>query len=220
MLKFLHATNWRQEGQANLIGLIAECVSDFATTAASSKQTILSVVRAVTNAQKSLRNSSKDRETFRPQLFDKARHVIKFHDDWESSLNEQSTFSHPKSITIDTVSLDDGEIPFCDDGQTIWVAFNCMISLSSSLYILSLEKKTIMKSILECTFAPTMAVLQHFLKRFPHERYIRESVLKGFKNLADVCIPLSSEDGLHSEALLKCLCRLSLPNWGKVEPNW
>lgn len=221
LLKYLHASHEMCKDQTNIVGLIAECVSDFATTAACNKASILSVIRAVSFRQtQNLDDSDKNKDTLYPQIFARARHITKSYDDWESSLNEQnSTFFHSNDAA-DASSFDEDEIPFCDDGEAIWIAFNCTLSLSSSMHNIALKDTPQIQSLLECSFAPTMAALQHFLKRFPSENYIRNKVLDGFKHLAETCIPVGIKDGLHSEALIKSLCRLSLPNWGKIEANW
>ena len=220
MLKFLHLSYDHICDKTKLVSLIAECLSDFATTAASNKSSILSVARVVSFRQENgWDESGEGQDILHPQIFARARNITNLYDDWESSLNEQNA-NFSNQISMDMASFDECQIPFCDIGEAIWVAFNCTLSLSSSLHQISLDKSPEMKSLIGNSFPPTLTALHHFLKRFPSETYIRNTVLMGFENLAGTCIPFASEDALQSEALVKSLCVLSLPTWGNMESNW
>lgn len=219
MMKFLYSSDVTQKDQKNLVATIAETVSDFATTASSNKSGILSVVRTVSSRIDEISNSSATSNVIlQPLIFGRASQINTLYDDWESSPSIDASLIQPNGP--DTHVFDENQIPFCDDGEAIWLAFNCILSLSSSMRTLSSELAPQIQFLVKYSFAPIMAVLQHFLKRFPSENYILNRVLTGFKDLVDTCIPLRCEDGLHSEALIKTLCSLSLPNWGKMEGNW
>eukprot|EP00934_Nitzschia_sp_Nitz4_P005997 Nitzschia sp. Nitz4//scaffold6_size259037//98458//103848//NITZ4_001067-RA/size259037-processed-gene-0.68-mRNA-1//-1//CDS//3329556872//5987//frame0 len=64
--------------------------------------------------------------------------------------------------------------------------------------------------LVEAAFAPSLAVLQHFLKRFPASGIIVEQVLTGYFALSTS----SLDHPLIRRALLTSLCKLSLPQWG------
>lgn len=66
------------------------------------------------------------------------------------------------------------------------------------------------KAILETAFAPSLAVLQHNLKRFPASGTIVKRSLEGYFSLAKLSVQIP----VLRQALLASLCRLSLPQWG------
>jgi hypothetical protein len=76
------------------------------------------------------------------------------------------------------------------------------------------DRSAVILALLEETFAPTLATLQHYLKRFVGSRDLVQLALKGYAGLANICIPLRDEAALQRKALLTSLCKLSLPNWG------
>mmetsp|Transcript_41639 Transcript_41639/g.46396 ORF Transcript_41639/g.46396 Transcript_41639/m.46396 type:complete len:1796 (+) Transcript_41639:255-5642(+) len=88
-------------------------------------------------------------------------------------------------------------------GDTLWVGFNALL-----LMIDQLEEK-----VLAQTFAPSLSVLQHYLKRFPASGTIVERSLEGYFSLAKV----SLNSKLLRGALLSSLCKLSLPQWGRKD---
>mmetsp|Transcript_15630 Transcript_15630/g.20886 ORF Transcript_15630/g.20886 Transcript_15630/m.20886 type:complete len:1566 (+) Transcript_15630:106-4803(+) len=82
------------------------------------------------------------------------------------------------------------------------------------------------KLLINGSFAPSLAVLQHFLKRFPGSSIITKRTLMGYVCLANASIPMmmtirrnyEEEDGmkeLRRKAILSSLCKLSLPCWGR-----
>ena len=72
------------------------------------------------------------------------------------------------------------------------------------------------ESALEAGFAPSLSVLQHYLKRFPSSSLIVKRALSGYTSLARVT--LESGDLLR-RALLSSLCKLSLPRWGECDAS-
>jgi hypothetical protein len=96
-------------------------------------------------------------------------------------------------------------------GETIWISLQGILRIAECMYTLDNVKPT-----LEQTFAPSLAVLQHVLKRCIGSSDLVQLALRGYVNLADVCIPNSAT---HRRALLMSLCKLSLPTWGKRDPS-
>jgi len=86
-------------------------------------------------------------------------------------------------------------------GNTVWTGLNALLIMIDHLD----------ESILEQTFAPSLSVLQHYLKRFPASGEIVAMSLKGYFSLAKVCL----NDTILRGALLSSLCKLSLPQWGR-----
>jgi hypothetical protein len=86
-------------------------------------------------------------------------------------------------------------------GDALWTGLNAILKT-----IESLDDET----VLEIAFAPSLAVLQHCLKRFPASGTIVKRSLEGYFSLAKVSLSVP----LLRQALLTSLCRLSLPQWG------
>jgi hypothetical protein len=97
----------------------------------------------------------------------------------------------------------------CSMGEALWLAFHCILRLIQSVGAQSIEG----------CFAPSLAVLQHYLKRFPGSNTIVQCTLEGYLGLADVAVPVTSGRALLRQALLASLCKLSLPSWGKHDPS-
>lgn len=223
MLKSLKTSLDIQRPNATLIAVIAEAVSSFATIAASNKSSILSVVSVVSerkdqNWDNSVKGNDKT-SILQPQIFARARNITKFYDDWESSPTENNfnTFNAENNPSVDRLLSDkNSSIPYCNEGEAIWIAFNCTLSLASSLRELSTEDSGEIHSLVEIAFAPSLSVLQHFLKRFPAQNEIRAKALDGYRDLAAASIPLSSvHNEVQIEALFKSLCKLALPGQGQ-----
>lgn len=89
----------------------------------------------------------------------------------------------------------------CHMGESLSIAVSCIFLIAK---------------ISNDAFVPTLAVLQHFLKRFPGSNTITEKTLVAYAHLARV---IQTESVLQSNALLASLCKLSLPSWGKQDSN-
>lgn len=90
-------------------------------------------------------------------------------------------------------------------GEAVWTGFNGVLKIIEHLEQESLEQ----------AFAPLLAVLQHYLKRFPASGTIVNKALEGYFALARVSLKLS----LIRRALMTSLCKLSLPQWGTQDPT-
>ena len=90
-------------------------------------------------------------------------------------------------------------------GDAVWTGFNTILKIIEHLDPCSLEQ----------AFAPSLAVLQHYLKRFPASGTIVNRALEGYFLLAKVSLDLP----LIRRALLTSLCKLSLPQWGTQDPT-
>eukprot|EP00533_Pseudo-nitzschia_delicatissima_P004970 CAMPEP_0116089272 /NCGR_PEP_ID=MMETSP0327-20121206/6338_1 /TAXON_ID=44447 /ORGANISM="Pseudo-nitzschia delicatissima, Strain B596" /LENGTH=1744 /DNA_ID=CAMNT_0003580455 /DNA_START=287 /DNA_END=5521 /DNA_ORIENTATION=- len=88
-------------------------------------------------------------------------------------------------------------------GDTLWTGFQTLLMMIDQLD----------ESILDQTFAPSLSVLQHYLKRFPASGTIVEKSLEGYFSLAKV----SLNNQLLRGAILSSLCKLSLPQWGRKD---
>eukprot|EP00531_Pseudo-nitzschia_arenysensis_P009106 CAMPEP_0116145354 /NCGR_PEP_ID=MMETSP0329-20121206/16543_1 /TAXON_ID=697910 /ORGANISM="Pseudo-nitzschia arenysensis, Strain B593" /LENGTH=1747 /DNA_ID=CAMNT_0003640943 /DNA_START=274 /DNA_END=5514 /DNA_ORIENTATION=- len=90
-------------------------------------------------------------------------------------------------------------------GDALWTGFQTLLLMIDQLD----------ESILDQTFAPSLSVLQHYLKRFPASGTIVEKALEGYFSLAKV----SLNAVLLRGALLSSLCKLSLPQWGRKDSS-
>jgi C-terminal region of Mon2 protein len=71
------------------------------------------------------------------------------------------------------------------------------------------------ESVLEQAFAPSLSVLQHYLKRFPASGTIVQRSLEGYFSLSKVSLNVPILRG----ALMASLCKLSLPHWGSNDSS-
>ena len=87
-------------------------------------------------------------------------------------------------------------------GDALWIGIGAILKMIDSLDA----------TVLEAAFAPSLAVLQHYLKRFPASGTIVKKSLEGYFSLAKVAVHAGP---LLRRALLTSLCKLSLPQFGK-----
>lgn len=90
-------------------------------------------------------------------------------------------------------------------GDALWIGLAVILRMIDGLD----------ETILDPAFAPALAVLQHYLKRFPASGTIVKRSLEGYFSLAKVSVRLP----LLRRALLTSLCKLSLPQWGIHDPT-
>jgi len=163
---------------------VVEAVSDFATICASCRDHMLQLVSC---SQKSgiVANDTHDdgdNSIVLPSLFRRAEEIQ------SAALTSQKTSENAKNLPSTS----------CSVGDTLWIAFHCL--LETSRYV---DEET--------SFAPLLAILQHFLKRFPGSREIVHYTLVGYNRLAHI---IKTGNELQRKALVSSLCKLSLPSWG------
>ena len=83
-------------------------------------------------------------------------------------------------------------------GDALWVGLNSVLTMIDALD----------PEVLEQVFAPCLAVLQHYLKRFPASGAIVQRSLTGYYKLSKIAI---RSDPLLRRALLSSLCKLAMP---------
>jgi hypothetical protein len=86
-------------------------------------------------------------------------------------------------------------------GDALWIGFGAILKMIDTLD----------ESVLEAAFAPSLSILQHYLKRFPASGTIVKRSLEGYFSLSKVAVKTGP---LLRRALLTSLCKLSLPQWG------
>jgi hypothetical protein len=198
-------------GDGSTMAALAEALSDFATIGASCRDHMLQLIefcQSHSNNNGGLDPAlgpTKSVSETKPTVFRKAEQVV-------AAGNASSVFAADSSVRSADRKLSSSTPPSIL-GEALWIAFKGILRIADCLQ--SLEGTEL---LLEDTFAPTVAVLQHYLKRFVESNDLVELSLTGYKSLADVCLPLTG-NALQRKALLASLCKLSLPTWGKLDAS-
>jgi hypothetical protein len=83
-------------------------------------------------------------------------------------------------------------------GDALWIGLNSLLLMIDGLD----------QEVLEQVFAPCLATLQHYLKRFPASGTIVQRSLSGYFKLSKIAM---QSDPLLRRALLSSLCKLAMP---------
>lgn len=236
------AESSRLSSGATLILALTEALSDFCTILASCQLHILQLVefaRALsenTTAQGMFLDGASLLSSYyyyKPSLMRRAEAAIasantSIFDETSTTINSgvASAQSGRKTGKGDTSGVSNasnsgtGVISSSLLGETLFIAMQSIlrvvdcIGLSQGAPGQKSSRAAIVPALLEETFAPTLSVLQHYLKRFVGSRDLVQFALRGYASLANICIPLKEEAALQRKALLTSLCKLSIPNWG------
>ncbi|GKY91522.1 hypothetical protein MPSEU_000124400 [Mayamaea pseudoterrestris] len=181
---------------ARIVLALSETLSDFATIGASCMDHLLQFV----SFGKSLPFSGN--EVF-------AKSLTKVKPTFFRTAEQACTSGNAQSLLVDGASTDKSTSSPSSGvlGEALWITLQNLLRLPECMIGLNGVEQ-----MLEQTFAPSLAVLQHYLKRCIGSSDLVQLSLKGFANLADVCLPLGT---IHRKALLLSLCKLSLPTWGQ-----
>ena len=176
------------------IGEIAKAASDFATISGSNRERILHV-------------------------------VIIAHEDTSAVGESSSAAGKLGEKFSDSSSARSGDMTACDSGLATWLSFKCVLALIQSLKRIvqlskeseySLQQQMHAHQILKEVFAPSVSVLQHYIKRISGSHVVLSQTLSAYEDLAYVSMALDSqEENLRRHAILTSLCKLCLPSWGK-----
>ena len=144
---------------------------------------------------------------------------------------DKTTVGEPSSAAAtlakkfsDTQTGCSGDVPICDTGLATWLSFKCVLALVQSLKntIVSNNREKdestqiIARRVLSESFAPSVSVLQHFIKRMSGSHIVVSQTLSAYEDLAYVSMVLDSiEENIRRHAILTSLCKLCLPSWGK-----
>lgn len=100
--------------------------------------------------------------------------------------------------------------PDCDLGAAAWIGFNFVLVSWTSLQKLQ-QSKPEQHVLIEGAFASSLAIIQHFLRRFPASDAICRDALSGFFSLSRTLFPLCKEGDFRRQLILTSICKLSLP---------
>lgn len=172
----------------------SEALSDFATIGASCREHILQLV-AFSREWRDQKCSPK------PSLIRGAEHQLA-----AGNLNSATGFEtkatssdRKRSSQMINVRL----------GEALWLSFRSIL-----LMLEHIKGDTDESGAVDGCFAHSLALLQHWLKRFVGSSDLVRLALRGYEHLSDVFLP-SQTKNMQQKALLTSLCKLSLPTWGK-----
>jgi hypothetical protein len=177
---------------ARLVAQIAEALSHFATIGASCRDHILQIVDFC-NFQHATNH--------KPASMRKAEIAI--------LSGDISVFSATSQKASEKGNGNHSSVL----GECIYFSLQSMLRIA---YCLRDMRNSV--NILEDSFAPFLAILQHFMKRFTGSPSLVSMALDGYTFLSDVCLPLEN-NLMQRKALLTSVSKLSLPSWGKHDPS-
>ncbi len=100
--------------------------------------------------------------------------------------------------------------PDCDLGAAAWIGFNFVLVAWNSLQKFGQEKDN-EQILIEGSFASSLAITQHFLRRFPAAEIICRDALSGFYSITKTLFPLCKDGNFRRRLILTSICKLSLP---------
>ena len=210
---------------ANTVSVIAVAASDFATISASNRERILLLLMAAHSDDQSLPLKSHGMLTSSGDT-----DSSKGDNEKTTSDSENTTAAAAVAAKVtDALVVDSIEFPLCDAGATTWLAFKCILLLVKSLkqLAISVEANGEAKStdgiqvLVNGCFAPSVSMLQHFIRRMLGSPIIVSQTLSSYEELACASMAVDSQStNERRQAILTSLCKLCLPSWGKRRPNW
>ena len=209
---------------ANTVSVIAVAASDFATISASNRERILLLLMAAHSDDQSLPLKSHGMLTSSGDT-----DSSKGDNEKTTSDSENTTAAAAVAAKVtDALVVDSIEFPLCDAGATTWLAFKCILLLVKSLkeLAISVEAKEAKSTdgiqvLVNGCFAPSVSMLQHFIRRMLGSPIIVSQTLSSYEELACASMAVDSQStNERRQAILTSLCKLCLPSWGKRRPNW
>lgn len=200
---------------------LTEAISDFATVGSSCRDHIIQVVEFC---------YLKSNSSYKPNIVRTAENII-------SSGNSSIYFStnvlnssSRNTSEVSKVSLSKKMMDTSSTcpvlGEAIWMALQITLRIVQCLKH-NLNAIGQPKELLDEIFPSSLAVFQHFMKRFIACEELVRLTLKGYTTLADVCLTMIAMDGASTTinsntsmqrcVLLSSLSKLSLPSWGKFD---
>ena len=179
-----------------IVQCLAEALSDFATIGTSCRDHILQVVDFC---------QTQNPSSIKPTVFRKAEQLLASGTGFADDDGGGGT---------STKNLDQKQLRLSNQivGEAIWLSLQGMLRIGECTKCADTESER--KSLLREVFSPSLAVLQHFLKRFSGSEELVRLSLMGYSVLADTCLPMEG-CSVERRVLLTSLSKLSLPSWGK-----
>jgi hypothetical protein len=206
LLTLLSSRGERNDKGESLLSSVIGVVCDFAVVASSCKSAIAKVVAAAGDT-----DEPNNRDAVGSKL--------------DANTNTSMTqfvcdYNFEVQRILPTLIGNAREMVGYDIGAAVWTSLNCVLMLWKCLE--SNTKRAIIhknqndcSSLIDDCFAPSLAVIQHFLRRFPASVMICKSTLSGYLSLSQSVLPLCHDGDFKREVVLASLCKLTLPTWGR-----
>ena len=233
----LEQTSWLDfiNGNSNPVSvpLIAQAASDFAMISTSNRERILLLLMAAHADNQTLPSPShamsKSLGNESETKWNTENLTSALGSDGPTSDSDNSSAAAAVAAKVsDALVIDSVEIPLCDAGATTWLAFKCILFLVKSLKELAISKeesssgdsdsRQLLSALVGGSFAPSVSMLQHFIRRMLGSPIIVTQTLSSYEELACASMTVDSHS-TNARVILKSLCKLCLPSWGKKRPN-
>ncbi len=229
-LDFIDRVSKETDDCDNLTGcLIAKAASDFATSSASNRERILHLLIAAHSDDQSI--PSKYLHTVLDDVKepDNEKSISILEEISVSDSDNSNAAATVAAKVTDSLIIDAIVIPVCDVGATAWLAFKCTLFLVKSLKVLATSyeaneervPRLFFSGLINGSFAPSVSMLQHFIRRMLGSPVIVSRTLAAYEDLAYAVMSVDCQaTNVRRQAILTSLCKLCLPSWGKRRPNW
>jgi hypothetical protein len=164
-----------------LLSKLLGCICDLAVVASSCKDFILKVVTVAEESNSKTRTQMKKEGIFT---------VEKIHSNISKHLRES------ESLNI---------------GEIVWVALNTILFTWNQLSFEESSGEGNRRVMIDGCFASSLAVIQHFIRRFPASDCICKSSLSGYLSMAKTILPFHDNNSFQRLVVLNSLCKLLLP---------
>ena len=226
-----------------LLSVVIEAIVDFSVVVSSNKAGIISVVEASAKKQEDngtrdddnpdahesnipMRNFVFDIKTIHPFVTSQARNIIKVSNFTSLLWFDHSLYQHTNAFFDERPSNQSRDewnrrslnesFPECDLGTAAWVGFHFVLVVWKSLQRQSRDRNI----FVEGSFASSLSLIQHFLRRFQSSDIICKDALSGYKFVAETVLPFCHEENLKRRLILTSLCKLSLPSDEKGDQRY
>jgi len=206
----LLSTEGRGKDSETLLCTMISVVCDFAVVASSSKPSISKVVAAAGgDGEASDEEFDGDSKAERKAVAEPVNSDTDFLCDASFDIEKiyPSLISTAKSMTE------------YDIGGAVWTALNCVLILWKCVQS-SKDDEVVHTALVDECFGPSLAVIQHFLRRCPASRIICRSSFSGYRYISKSVLSFSQGSNFKREVVLASLCKLALPSWGKDESRY
>lgn len=206
----LLSTEGRGKDSETLLCTIISAVCDFAVVASSSKPSISKVVAAAggdgeTSDEEYDGESTAERKAVSELANSDTMFLCETSFDIEKIY--PSLISTAKSMTE------------YDIGGAVWTALNCVLILWKCVQS-SNDDELVHTALVDECFGPSLAAIQHFLRRCPASRIICRSSFSGYRYISKSVLSFSQGSNFKRKVVLASLCKLALPGWGKDESRY
>lgn len=212
----LLSTEGRGKDSETLLCIMISVVCDFAVVASSSKSSISKVVAAAGG------DGEASDEEFDGDITAE-RKVVAERKAVAEPVKSDTMFLCEASFDIEKIypSLISTakSMTEYDIGGAVWTALNCVLILWKCVQS-SNDDELVHTALVDECFGPSLAAIQHFLRRCPASRIICRSSFSGYRYISKSVLSFSQGSNFKRQVVLASLCKLALPGWGKDESRY